>query len=167
MNLHRSSQITMISTTLTLTIIWLSPYAAARGAMTHTDVASTRHIQELPPEIRNALRSWQSACGAPLRAKSLFAHYLGDPAVRYRLISLHFHELGCADRGSLCTNQGCLHEVYISTGSTYHLAFSAHVPDVALRFVDHTPTIEIDCETYSFQDCARVLRWDGRRFAGQ
>jgi hypothetical protein len=116
MNLDRILQITMISTTLTLTIMWPSPYAAARGGISRTDIASTRHIEELPPEIRNALRSWQSACGTPLRANRLFARYLRDPAVGYWLISLHFHELGCANRGSLCTNQGCC------TRSTFRLA---------------------------------------------
>ena len=167
MNLPRKLQMTTISTMLTLTMIWLSPLAAARGGISHTDVASTRHIEELPPEIRNALSRWQSACGSPLTARRLFAHYLGDNAVGYWLISLHFHELGCANGAALCTNLGCLHQVYISAGGAYRLAFSANVPEVTLRLLDHTPAIEIDCEIFRSHDCPRVLRWDGRRFVEQ
>jgi hypothetical protein len=83
-----------------------------------------------------------------LKAKPLFTHYLGDRAVGYRLIALHFHELGCANRGALCTNQGCLHQVYISTDGAYRLAFSANVPDVTLTLLDHTPAIEIDGDIF-------------------
>jgi hypothetical protein len=152
-----------ISTTLTLTMISFSPLAAARGGISHTEVASTRHIEELPPEIRNALGRWQSACGTPLKARPLFAHYLGDSAVGYRLIALHFHELDCANRAALCGNQGCLHQVYISTDGAYRLAFSANVPEVTLTLIDHTPEIEIGGETFSWQS-PRLLRWNGRGF---
>jgi hypothetical protein len=163
MNLSRILQHTTLSTLLVLSPIWFSPLVAARGGMSHTDVASTRHIEELPSEIRNALGRWQSACGAPLKARALFAHYLGDSAVGYRLIALHFHELSCANGAGLCTNRGCLHQVYISTDGAYRLAFSANVPDITLTFLDHTPAIEIDGEISSWQG-PRVLRWNGRGF---
>ena len=153
----------IVSALLTLTLIWFSPLAAARGGISHTDLASTRHIEELPSEIRNALGRWEPACGSPLKAKPLFAHYLDDSIVGYRLIALHFHELGCANRGALCTNQGCLHQVYISTDGEYRLAFSANVPDVTLKLFDHTPAIEIVGEISSWQS-PRVLRWNGRGF---
>jgi hypothetical protein len=166
MNPPRILQITTISTMLTLTMISFSPLAAARGAISRTDVASTRHIEELPPEIRNALRRWASACGTPLTAKRLFAHYLGDKTVGYWLISLHFHELGCANRPALCTSLGCLHQVYISSGGTYRLVFSANVPELTLSLLDHTPAIEIDGDISSSQS-PRVLRWNGRRFVEQ
>jgi hypothetical protein len=59
-----------------------------------------------------------------------------------------------------------LHQVYISTGGVYRLAFSANVPDVTLTFLDgRVPAIEIDCETFSTQCRPRVLRWNGRGFA--
>jgi len=163
MKLYFVLQNATISTVLTLTMIWFSPHAAARGGASHTEVASTRHIGELPPEIRNALGRWQSSCGTPLKARPLFAHYLGDSAVGYRLIALHFHELDCANRAALCSNQGCLHQVYIYTDGAYRLAFSANVPDVTLTLVDHTPAIEIDGETFSWQR-PRLLRWNGRGF---
>ena len=166
MNPSRIGQITTIATMLTTTAIWLAPLAMARGAISHRDVASTQHIEELPSEIRSALARWQSACGVPLAARDWFAHYLDDKATGYRLISLHFHELSCINKAALCTAQGCLHQVYISTGGVYRLAFSANVPDVTLTFLDgRVPAIEIDCETFSTQCRPRVLRWNGRGFA--
>jgi len=163
MNLFRTLRNATLGITLTLTPIWSPPPSHARGGIPHTDVASTRHVGELPPEIQNALRRWQSACGTPLKAKPLFAHYLGDSATGYRLIALHFHELGCTNGAVLCTNLGCLHQVYISTDGLYRLAFSANVFDVTLRILDHMPAIEIDGGIFSSQT-HRVLHWNGRRF---
>jgi len=166
MNLSRILQSATIPTMVTLTLIGFSPFAAARGGISYRDVASTRHIEELPSEIRSAIARWQSVCGVPLAARHLFAHYLGDKAIGYRLISLHFHELSCVDKAALCTDRGCLHQVYISTDGAYHLAFSANVPEVTLTFLDGTvPAVEIDCEIFSIQCRPRVLRWNGRRFA--
>jgi hypothetical protein len=97
-----------------------------------------------------------------MKARPLFAHYLGDSTVGYRLIALHFHELSCANRATLCSNQGCLHQ-NISTDGVYRLAFSANVPDVTLTLLDHMPVIEIAGEISSLQS-PRVLRWNGRGF---
>lgn len=119
--------------------------------------------EELPPEIRKAVSRWQSPCGPPLAATHLFAHYLDDRLIGSRLISLHFHELSCANKSGLCSYEGCLHRVYVSTDGRYQLAFSAHVPEVTLTLVDHTPAIEIDCGLLAPR-CPRVLRWDGGRF---
>jgi hypothetical protein len=97
-----------------------------------------------------------------MKARPLFAHYLGDSTVGYRLIALHFHELSCANRATLCSNQGCLHQ-NISTDGVYRLAFSTNVPDVTLTLLDHMPVIEIAGEISSLQS-PRVLRWNGRGF---
>jgi len=55
MNLSRILQNTTLSIVLTLTPIWFSPLSHARGGISHTDVASIQHIEELPLEIRNML----------------------------------------------------------------------------------------------------------------
>jgi hypothetical protein len=165
MNPPLMSQITTIAATITLMTIWLSPFATARGGISYRDVASTGHIEELPAEIRNAVGQWQYVCGTPLAAKHPFAaHYLGDGVIGYRLISFHFHELSCDNRAAVCTDRGCLHQVNISTDGVYHLAFSANVPEVTLKLLDHTPAIEVDCETFALQCRSRILRWNGRRF---
>jgi hypothetical protein len=168
MNPPRILQITTITIMLTLTGVWLAPPAVARGGISYRDVASTQHIEELPSEIRDALGRWQSVCGIPLAARHSFAHYLGDKAMGYRLISLHFHELSCVNKAALCTDRGCLHQVYISTDGLYRLAFSENVPEVTLKFLDGpVPAIEIDCVIVilSTQCRPRLLRWNGRRFA--
>jgi hypothetical protein len=41
-----------------------------------------------------------------------------------RLIVLHFEHFRCDDRGSLCTQAGCLHQIYVSTGGRYRLSRS-------------------------------------------
>lgn len=166
MNPSRIRQITTITIMLTIIVAWLAPLAMGRGGISYRDVASARHIEELPSEIRSALARWQSTCGLPLAARHSFAHYLGDKAMGYRLISLHFHELSCINKAALCTDGGCLHQVYISTDGVYRLAFSANVPDVTLTFLDgRAPAIEIDCETFGTPCRPRVLRWNGRGFA--
>jgi hypothetical protein len=166
MNLPGTTQTTSMAILVLAGLLYQSADAVARGGMSHPDVASSQYIEELPPEIRKVVSRWQSACGAPLAARHLFAHYLGDRLIGSRLIALHFHELSCANKSALCSYRGCLHQVYVSTDGRYQLAFSARVPDVTLTLLDHTPAIEID---YSLLDrrCPRVLRWNGRRFVEQ
>jgi len=65
----------------------------------------------------------------------------------------------------LCTKQGCLGQVYVSTDGTYSLALAAHVPELTLRFIDHKPAVEIGCELPLNPQCPRILRWDGRGFS--
>lgn len=145
MNLPGTTQTTSMAILVLVSLLYQSADAVARGGISHPDVASTQYVKELPPEIRKVVSRWQSACGAPLAARRLFAHYLGDTLIGSHLISLHFHELSCANKSALCSYRGCLHQVYVLTDSRYQLAFSAHVPDVTLTLLDHTPAIEIDC----------------------
>jgi hypothetical protein len=144
-------------------LISLSSPAVARGGIAPPDGVSARHVEVLPPEIRKALSRWQSVCGSPLEAGHLFVLYLGDKASGLRFIALHFHELSCANKAALCSDQGCLHQVYALTDGAYRLVFSANVPDVTLKLLDHTLAVEIECRTLDPQ-CPRVLRWNGRRF---
>lgn len=162
MSRPRKLKIATIATMTTLCLLHPSPEGVARNETSHPDLASTQHITELPPEIVKAVNRWQSACGAPLAATHSFAHYLKDQSSRYRLISLHFHALSCDNRAAVCNNQGCLHQVYISTDDTYRLAFSGNVLEATLMFIDDKPVVEIDCY---LPQCPRILRWNGRRFS--
>lgn len=132
----------------------------ARGGLARTEASSARHVEELPREVRNAVTRWQSACRMPLAAKSSFAHYL--QAGEYHLVALHFHDLTCAER-SFCDSTGCLHQVYLSNGGPYRLAFSASADEVTLKLVDRMPAIEVNCRN-GRQNGAQLLRWDGRHF---
>jgi hypothetical protein len=160
MSQPRKLKIATFATITALCLVCPSPEGVARNDTSHRDPASTQHITELPPEIVKAVNRWQSVCGTPLAARHSFAHYLENQSSRYRLVSLHFHELSCDNRAAICNNQGCLHQVYISADHTYHLAFSANVLEATLRFIDDKPSVEIDC--YQPQ-CPRILRWNGRR----
>ena len=165
MGLPRTLQTAIAATVVIVGVACYSNHAAGSkgGAISHQDVASVRHIEELPAELRKAVGRWQSACGSPLAARSSFAHYLGNGISRYRFIALHFHELACDRKEALCTAQGCLHQIYFSSGGAYRLVFSANIGEVTLTLFDHTPALAIDCGPSSPR-CPRVLRWDGRRF---
>ena len=148
-----------------VSLLYQSADAAARsGSYSHVDLASTRPIEELPPDVRRAVvERWKSVCGFPLTARRSFVHYLGDRSLGYQFIALHFNDLNCDNRTAVCNDRGCLHQVYVSTGSTYRVVFTEYVQEVTLTFLDHTPAVEIECMAVDAR-CPRVLRWNGRRF---
>jgi hypothetical protein len=97
--------------------------AAARGAgVPIEDRWNPQHITGLPAEIRSAVTHM---CGQSIAAEHLFATYLQGS----RLIILHFEHVRCDHRGSLCTQAGCLHQVYVSTGAHYRLLRSYYGPN--------------------------------------
>ena len=77
---------------------------------------SPQHISGLPAEVRNAL---PHMCGDS-QAEHQFASY----SQNLRILILHFEHLRCGNRGMLCTQAGCLHQVYTSTGGRYRLVRS-------------------------------------------
>ena len=95
--------------------------AFARGGLHLLDPSlNPRHINELPAEVRNALA--HMCRGA--QAQHQFAGY----SQNLRTLVLHFERLHCADRGAFCTQGGCLHQVYVSTGGRYRLLRSYYAP---------------------------------------
>src|SRR6266849_3920274 len=86
----------------------------ARGSRVgHDDPWNSEHIEQLPPEVRNAVIHM---CGGP-RAGHYFATYFDHS----RLIKLHFEHLHCDARVTFCRQDSCLHQEYISTGGRYRL----------------------------------------------
>ena len=166
MSVFRHWQLGLLPTILIMSLISFSPQATARGGtVSHPDLASTRHIKELPPEIVRGSRALAIAMRIPARC-NVFVRPLPRQRIfaRYRFIVLHFHALSCGTPSPFCSREGCLHQVYALTGrGTYHLVFSANVPDVTLNQSDHLPEAEIDCGL-SDPKCPRILRWNGRRF---
>jgi len=97
-----------------LAIISQVPPAFGRaGGMHAEDPWNPQHVNGLPPEIRSVLGHM---CAAP-RAQHQFAGYFQNS----RVLVLHFERLRCGDRAAYCTQAGCLHQVYVSTGGGYRL----------------------------------------------
>jgi len=96
--------------------------AFARGGGLHSeDPWNPQHIDGLPAEVRNDLARMCSGS----RAEHQFASYFQNS----RVLILHFEHFRCSDRGALCTQAGCLHQVYISTGGRYRLLRSYYAPE--------------------------------------
>ena len=89
--------------------------AFARGGGLHLldPPLNPQHINGLPAEVRNALA--HMCRGA--QAQHQFAAYSQNSQV----LVLHFERFRCGDRSALCTQAGCLHQVYVSTGGRYRL----------------------------------------------
>jgi hypothetical protein len=106
-------KLALIAVGLLAIISHLQPAFGRAGGMHAEDPWNPQHINGLPPEIRNVLGQM---CAAP-RAQHQFAGYFQNS----RVLVLHFERLRCGDRGALCTQAGCLHQVYVSTGGRYRL----------------------------------------------
>ena len=100
----------------------LASPAFARGGLHLLDPAwNPQHINGLPAEVRNALTHM---CGDS-QAEHQFASY----SQNLRFLVLHFERFRCGNRGALCTQSGCLHQVYVSTGGHYRSLRSYHASD--------------------------------------
>jgi hypothetical protein len=96
--------------------------AFARGGVHLLDPAwNPQHISGLPAEVRNALAHM---CGES-QAEHQFASY----SQNLQILVLHFEHLRCGNRGKLCTQAGCLHQVYTSKGGRYRLSRTYHASD--------------------------------------
>jgi hypothetical protein len=100
---------------------YVSP-AAARGSRSSNDPPwNAEHISRLPEEIRQALIR---LCGE----SALAAHYFATYSENSTLVNLHFEHLQCRPQKALCTQAGCLHQVYGLRGGRYRLLRSYYGP---------------------------------------
>jgi hypothetical protein len=112
---------TLIASGLLATISQASPAVARSGGMHSEDSWNPQHISGLPSEVRNALARM---CRGDSRAQHQFAGYFQNS----RILVLHFEHFRCGNRGALCTQAGCLHQVYTSAGGRYRLLRSYYAP---------------------------------------
>jgi hypothetical protein len=127
-----------ITMTTALVVLAGSFSAGARSSMPADDRWNAQHIDALPPEIRNAIASYTRMCGGPLAAEHSFARYLQSGTVK--LIGLHFENVRCGNRASICKASGCLHQVYISRGGgPYRLLTSTYAPALDLTQIKIAP----------------------------
>jgi hypothetical protein len=96
--------------------------AFARGGMFYShDPWNPEHINQLPAEIRNAVKR---ICSGSSWATHNFATYFQNSQV----IKLHFEKFQCDSKEPFCTPVGCLHQTYVLTGSQYRLSSSYYAP---------------------------------------
>jgi hypothetical protein len=136
----------------------------ARGAIPSEDRWDPRHIGGLPPEIRGAVSRHERACGGPLAAEHAFSRYIQAGSPRYSFIALHFEHLRCGDRAALCTKQGCIHEIFASSGGRYRRVLSVYASEIELKILNGTPAVDLTCEG-STPACPRILYWNGTQFS--
>ena len=87
MSVFRHWQLGLLPTILIMSLFSFSPQATARGGtVSHPDLASTRHIKELPPEIVRGSRALAIAMRIPARC-NVFVR----PLPRQRIFALSVH----------------------------------------------------------------------------
>ena len=107
-------KITLISVGLLATSISQASPAFARGGLHLLDPRlNPQHINGLPAEVRDAVA--HMCRGA--QAQHQFAAYSQTSQV----LVLHFEHFRCGNGRATCTQAGCLHQVYVSTGGRYRL----------------------------------------------
>jgi hypothetical protein len=96
--------------------------AFARGDLHLLDPAwNPQHISGLPAEVRNALAHM---C-RDSKAEHQFARY----SQNLHVLVLHFEHFRCGGARAICTQAGCLHQVYTSTRGRYQLLRSYYAPE--------------------------------------
>src|SRR6266478_4531292 len=101
-------------------ICHMSPAIARGGGSTPDHPWNPEHISQLPAEVRNAV---SHLCGPSLRA----AHYFATYSENSRFLNLHFEHSQCQSQ-RVCTQAGCLHQVYVLSGGRYRLLKSYYGP---------------------------------------
>jgi hypothetical protein len=97
----------------------LSPAIARGSAGTGDHPWNPEHINQLPAEVRKNI---SHLCGPSLRA----AHYFATYSENSRFLNLHFEHSQCQ---KVCTQMGCLHQVYALTNGRYRLLKSYYGPE--------------------------------------
>ena len=96
--------------------------AFARGGVHLLDPAwNPQHISGLPAEVRADLAH---RC-RDSKAEHQFARY----SQNLHILVLHFEHFRCGGARAICTQAGCLHQVYTSTGGRYQLLRSYYAPE--------------------------------------
>jgi hypothetical protein len=103
-----------VTTAALLSFICQMSPAVSRGSAGPADHPwNPEHINRLPPEVRDAI---SHLCGPSLRAAQYFATYSENS----RFLNLHFEHSQCPSQ-KVCTQAGCLHQVYVLTKGKYRL----------------------------------------------
>lgn len=118
---------------------------------------STNHLAQLPAELQRRVLVLQRTCGSEISAQHYFSTSIEIGKKGFR--ALHFQDLSCRNRQSICTKGGCLHEIYRRRNGTFGKIFGLFAQDVRMESYSGTLLIRatLGSETQSF-------RWTGRTF---
>ena len=97
----------------------MSPAVARSSAGNADHPWNPEHISQLPAEVRDAV---SRLCGPSLRA----AHYFATYSENSHFLNLHFEHSQCSQK--VCTQAGCLHQVYVLSGGRYRLLKNYYGP---------------------------------------
>lgn len=131
--------------------------AWARASMATENPWAPEHVRALPPDIQWEVVQRAQACGDRPAAQHYFSVSIEAEGLRF--LSLHFEDFACTNRTSLCNGGGCLHQVYLKTGSRHRLIFSARAREVKLTNEDGVAGMEVSMGTFR-----KLYRWNGRSF---
>ena len=136
--------------------------AFAWGSARAEDPFNAAHIDGLPSSIRRQIVMQERICGGA-RAGHYFALYLSVPNSRQKFVTLHYENFSCGTQSPLCSASGCLHQVFVSAGSAYRLAYSARVRDLEMKIVNGEPHLVL-LSGGGLPAGPPTLRWNGTRF---
>jgi len=101
-------------------ICHISPAVARSSPGTADHPWNPEHVDHLPLEVRSAI---SHLCGPSFRA----AHYFATYSENSRFLNLHFEHSQCQSQ-KVCTQAGCLHQVYALTNGRYRFFKSYYGP---------------------------------------
>jgi hypothetical protein len=118
---------------------------------------ASEHVGGLPADIRQAVDRHAQACGNAIAAGHYFSTSISVGGQQFR--SLHFEELACRNRATICRADGCLHEIYIRTDGHFRRVFSAYADDLRMGADGEALVIDV-----SGGPLSGTYRWSGLRF---
>jgi hypothetical protein len=124
---------------------------------------TTERLQQFPSIVRTAIVNAQKSCGEEsIGIRSGFIRYLRD-AIGDEFIALHFDQFHCANRSTLFTSSGCLHQIFAALdGSTYREVWHDHVKEVDMTNETGRMSASVRCGGEG-NHCAMMLRWNGKQ----
>lgn len=142
---------------LLVAALWCGEAVARASGLATEHPLAAEHIEGLPPDIRGDALTRARACGNRAAA----AHYflVSIQAAGTRFVSLHFEDFVCRSRSAVCTDDLCLHRLYLDSRGRQRLVFSTRAREI---------TMVNDGNTVGFEviggPSAGYYRWQGRRF---
>lgn len=116
---------------------------------------STNHLAQLPAELQRRVLVLQRACGSEISARHYFSTSIEIGKESFR--ALHFQDLSCQNRRSICAQSGCLHEIYRRANGTFEKVFDLFAQDV--RMENDSGMLLIKA---AFAGETQTFRWTGR-----